>query len=65
MVSNVRQALIERTMTTLRLTLGARTVQDCIEHRDSLAQEIEDIIAPVAATWGISVSSVFLKKKFA
>ena len=61
MVSNVRRALVERTMTTLRLTLGARTVQDCIEHRESLAQEIEDIIAPVAKTWGISVESILLK----
>lgn len=61
MVANVRQALIERTMTTLRTTLGTRTVQDCIEHRESLAQEIEDIIAPVAKTWGISVESILIK----
>ena len=61
MVSNVRRALVERTMTTLRLTLGSRTVQDCIEHRESLAQEIEDIIAPVAKTWGIKVESILLK----
>ena len=40
-VSNIRKALIERTMTTLRLITGARTVQECVEHRDSMAQEVE------------------------
>lgn len=40
-VSNIRKALVERTMTTLRLITGARTVQECIEHRESMAQEVE------------------------
>ena len=40
-VSNVRKALIERTMTTLRLITGSRTVQECVEHRESMAQEVE------------------------
>jgi erythrocyte band 7 integral membrane protein len=44
LVSNVRKALVERSLTTLRLTMGSRTVQDCIEHRESLANEILEII---------------------
>ena len=44
-VSDIRKALIERTMTTLRLITGARTVQECVEHRDSMAQEVEGSIS--------------------
>jgi regulator of protease activity HflC (stomatin/prohibitin superfamily) len=48
-------------MTTLRLSLGARTVQDCIEHRESLANEILEIIGPAAISWGVKVESILLK----
>lgn len=44
-VSNIRKALVERTMTTLRLITGARTVQECVEHRDSMAQEVEGLLS--------------------
>jgi regulator of protease activity HflC (stomatin/prohibitin superfamily) len=43
-VSNIRKALVERTMTTLRQITGARTVQECVEHRESMAQEVEGIL---------------------
>ena len=42
-VSNMKKALVERTMTTLRLITGARTVQECVEHRESMAQEVEGL----------------------
>jgi erythrocyte band 7 integral membrane protein len=42
-VSNLKKALVERTMTTLRLITGARTVQECVEHRESMAQEVEGL----------------------
>jgi erythrocyte band 7 integral membrane protein len=61
MVENVRKALIERTQTTLRLVTGTRTLQECIEHRDTLAQEIESIIAVPAASWGVKVESLLIK----
>ena len=48
-------------MTTLRFTMGCRTVQDCIEHRDSLGEEILSIISPIAESWGIKVESILLK----
>lgn len=35
-ISNVRQALIERTQTTLRHVVGARVLQDVIERREEL-----------------------------
>jgi regulator of protease activity HflC (stomatin/prohibitin superfamily) len=61
LVSDVRRALMERTMTTLRLVIGSRTLQECVEHRDTLAQEIETIISGPATAWGVKVESVLLK----
>ena len=48
-------------MTTLRMTLGSRTVQECVEQREALADEIQDIISPVALTWGVKIDDILLK----
>ncbi|RKF53960.1 putative band 7 family protein R614 [Erysiphe neolycopersici] len=60
-ISNVRQALMERTQTTLRHVVGARVLQDVIERREELAQSIEDIIEDVALGWGVHVESMLIK----
>ncbi|KAI6248528.1 hypothetical protein HI914_03135 [Erysiphe necator] len=60
-ITNVRQALIERTQTTLRHVVGARVLQDLIERREELAQSIEDIIEDVALGWGVHVESMLIK----
>ncbi|KAI8809389.1 hypothetical protein BJ742DRAFT_676811 [Cladochytrium replicatum] len=60
-VQDVRQALVERTQTTLRQILGARTLQDCIENREVLAHEIERIISGPAASWGVKIESILIK----
>ena len=60
-IGNVRQALIERTQTTLRHVLGARVLQDVIERREEIASNIEEIIAEVAMTWGVKVESILIK----
>ena len=60
-IGNVRQALIERTQTTLRHVLGARLLQDVIERREEIASNIEEIIAEVAVTWGVKVESILIK----
>merc|ERR1712000_683300 len=49
-ISNVRQALVERTQTTLRHVIGARILQDVIERREE-----------VAAGWGVQVESMLIK----
>ena len=51
-ISNIRQALIERTQTTLRHVVGARVLQDVIERREEVAQSIGEIIEDVAAGCG-------------
>ncbi|KAI7859695.1 hypothetical protein BDC45DRAFT_456235 [Circinella umbellata] len=60
-VSNVRKALTERTQTTLRHVLGAKTLQDCIENREAIAKEIQDITRPVAKQWGVKIESILIK----
>ncbi|KAF8253919.1 stomatin family protein-like protein [Wilcoxina mikolae CBS 423.85] len=60
-ISNVRQALIERTQTTLRHVVGARVLQDVIERREEVAQSISEIIGDVAEGWGVQVESMLIK----
>src|SRR5436305_1959731 len=60
-ISTVRQALIERTQTTLRHVVGARVLQDVIERREEIAQSIGEIIEDVASGWGVAVESMLVK----
>lgn len=60
-ITNVRQALIERTQTTLRHVIGARVLQDVIERREEIAQSTSEIIEEVAAGWGVQVESMLIK----
>ncbi|KAK0704801.1 stomatin family protein [Lasiosphaeris hirsuta] len=60
-ISNVKQALVERTQTTLRHVVGARVLQDVIERREEIAQSIGEIIEDVAAGWGVQVESMLIK----
>ncbi|KAI2602294.1 stomatin-like protein [Hypoxylon sp. NC1633] len=60
-IANVRQALVERTQTTLRHVVGARVLQDVIERREEIAQSIGEIIEDVAGGWGVQVESMLIK----
>ena len=60
-ITNVRQALVERTQTTLRHVIGARVLQDVIERREEIAQSTSEIIEDVAAGWGVQVESMLIK----
>ncbi|KAI9846659.1 MAG: hypothetical protein M1837_003714 [Sclerophora amabilis] len=60
-ISNIRQALVERTQTTLRHVVGARVLQDVIERREELAQSIGEIIENVSSGWGVAVESMLIK----
>ena len=60
-ITNIRQALIERTQTTLRHVVGARVLQDVIERREEIAQSIGEIIEDVASGWGVQVESMLIK----
>ncbi|KAF2030835.1 stomatin family protein-like protein [Setomelanomma holmii] len=60
-ISNIRQALVERTQTTLRHVIGARVLQDVIERREEIAQSIREIIEETALGWGVEVESMLVK----
>merc|ERR1711975_83426 len=60
-ISNIRQALIERTQTTLRHVIGARILQDVIERREEIAQSIKEIVDDTASGWGVEVESMLIK----
>jgi len=60
-ISNIRQALVERTQTTLRHVVGARVLQDVIERREEIAQSIREIIEETAMGWGVEVESMLVK----
>ena len=60
-ISNIRQALVERTQTTLRHVVGARVLQDVIARREEIAQSIGEIIEDVASGWGVQVESMLIK----
>ncbi|KAJ3361467.1 hypothetical protein HDU91_003893 [Kappamyces sp. JEL0680] len=61
LVADVQKALIDRTQTTLRMVLGNKTLQDTIEHRVQIAQEIRDVIDETAESWGVKVESILIK----
>ncbi|KAI8357150.1 hypothetical protein B0O80DRAFT_477851 [Mortierella sp. GBAus27b] len=60
-VSNVKAALIERTQTTLRHILGMRVLQELIENREAIGEEIQEVIDGPARLWGVKVESVLIK----
>ena len=60
-IANIRQALVERTQTTLRHIVGARVLQDVIERREEIAQSIGEIMDDVASGWGVRVESMLIK----
>jgi len=61
LVEEVGRALIERAQTTLRQIMGKRTLQEAIEHRETIAEEIEGIIGKSAKAWGVIVESILIK----
>ncbi|KAJ1719413.1 hypothetical protein LPJ61_006310, partial [Coemansia biformis] len=60
-VASVKQALIERTQTTLRAVLGGRDLQDMIENRSTIASAIAGIIDKPAHAWGVGIESILIR----
>jgi regulator of protease activity HflC (stomatin/prohibitin superfamily) len=60
-ISNIHEAVSERTQTTLRDVIGARVLQDVIERREEIAEAIQAIIAETAAEWGVRIESILIK----
>ena len=60
-ISDLRQALIERSQTTLRHVVGARMVQSVVTEREAIAFEIAEIVGDVADKWGVAIEGILIK----
>lgn len=60
-VNNVDYALIERASTSLRDVCGGHSVQDLIENREAVSEELHEIIGPIAKSWGVKIESTLIK----
>ncbi|KAL6449763.1 hypothetical protein SBY92_000664 [Candida maltosa Xu316] len=62
-ISNIHEAIIERTQTTLRDVIGGRSLQDVVEKREEIAEAIEEIISKTASDWGVNIENLTLADK--
>ncbi|RKP27763.1 band 7 family-domain-containing protein [Syncephalis pseudoplumigaleata] len=60
-VAELEKALLERAQTSLRAILGGRSLQDCIENRESIGQSLGAMLEEPAASWGIRVENTLIK----
>ena len=60
-IANLTEALMQRTKTTLRDSLGGYTLQNIIENREAVSNKIQKIIHDAARPWGVIVESILLK----
>lgn len=60
-IENIDLAICERTQTTLRDVIGNRSLQDVVEKREEIAQDIENIIAKIAFDWGVHIDLILIK----
>ncbi|KAI9256813.1 hypothetical protein EDC94DRAFT_650266 [Helicostylum pulchrum] len=60
-VTNVNHAIVERASTSLRDVCGGRSVQDLIENREAISEELHEIIGPIAKSWGVKIESTLIK----
>jgi erythrocyte band 7 integral membrane protein len=60
-ITDLRQALIERSQTTLRHVVGARAVQSVVTEREAIAFEIAEIVGDVADKWGVAIEGILIK----
>jgi erythrocyte band 7 integral membrane protein len=61
-VQDITNALDQLTHTTLRDVLGRMTLQECLEHRNLLADSVREAIEKPTADWGVYVDSMLIKE---
>jgi regulator of protease activity HflC (stomatin/prohibitin superfamily) len=60
-VQNVRMAVIQVALTTLRNVIGQHTLDDVLKEREKLAGLIKDRVDQVTEAWGVEVQNVEMK----
>ena len=61
-LANITEALKQRTMSTLRDTVGIYSLQDVVENRKALSESIKGIIGKTASSWGIFIESILINE---
>lgn len=60
-VKELEHSIMEIAHTSLRDVFGTVTLQEALEERDLLAEELVKLIAPAAANWGVNVKRVLMQ----
>ncbi len=60
-VQNVRMAVIQVALTTLRNIIGQHTLDDVLKEREKLAALIKDRVDQVTEAWGVEIQNVEMK----
>ena len=60
-VQNVRNAVIQVALTTLRNLIGQHTLDDVLKEREKLADMLKTRVDQVTESWGVEVQSVEMK----
>jgi len=59
-LANINEALKQRTMPTLRDTVGVYSLQGVVENRKAHSESIKGIIGKTASSWGIFIESILI-----
>jgi regulator of protease activity HflC (stomatin/prohibitin superfamily) len=60
-VQNVRSAVIQVALTTLRNIIGQHSLDDVLKEREKLASFIKDRVDQVTGAWGVEIQNVEMK----
>ena len=60
-ITGLRSCLNQLSLSALRACFANHTLQDCLEHRDELAAEIQRYMTEHSKNWGIEVLSTIIK----
>ncbi len=60
-VQNVRNAVIQTALTTLRNVLGQHSLDDVLKERDKMGALIKERVDRVTEPWGVTISAVEMK----
>lgn len=60
-VANITDSVSELAKVTLRSVIGTKTLKECLEHRDELAQSVQEEVVKFTTEWGIEIASIRIK----
>lgn len=61
LVENLELTLMETISAVLRHSVGSKTLQECIENKETVSLMARDVTASASEKWGVHVESVLIK----